>query len=187
MKILSWTTLRLGTRRLRPHASDGVLVQRMRRGAELLRALPDRELLRKSEALRESVAGGASCRSPDVLAEAFALVQEAARRTLGITYYDEQLLAGLYLARGCVAEMQTGEGKTFAAVLPAFVHALTGRGVHVVTANRYLAGRDQQWLQPVYACLGVSVGLIGQQESLREKSGCVRLRCDLRARLRIRL
>jgi preprotein translocase subunit SecA len=65
--------------------------------------------------------------------------------------------------------MQTGEGKTFAAVLPAFVHALTGRGVHVVTANRYLAGRDQQWLQPVYACLGVSVGLIGQQESLRAK------------------
>ena len=96
----------------------------------------------------------------DILEPAFAVVFTAAQRVLAIDLYDVQLLSGLALARGTIAEMQTGEGKTFAALLPAYLHALAGDGVHVMTVNAYLAKRDFEQIAPVYRLLGLSVGLI---------------------------
>ena len=96
----------------------------------------------------------------ELQAEAFALVREASRRTVGMRHYDVQLLGGMALHDGCVAEMKTGEGKTLVAPLAAYLNALTGRGVHVVTVNDYLAERDSRWMGPLFRLLGLSVGLI---------------------------
>ncbi len=134
-------------------------VQKVRDSAAALQHCSAEELLSRSGRLRQAVAGGLCPSCKEITIPGFALVYEATRRCLGITLYDEQLLAGMILTRRCVAEMQTGEGKTFLASLPAFVNALAGRGVHVVTANEYLAQRDYELLSPVYKMLGVSVGL----------------------------
>jgi preprotein translocase subunit SecA len=96
----------------------------------------------------------------ELLPEAFAVVREAARRTLGMRHFDVQLVGGVVLHQGRIAEMKTGEGKTLAATLPAYLNALLGRGVHIVTVNDYLAKRDSEWMGPVYQFLGMSVGLI---------------------------
>jgi preprotein translocase subunit SecA len=101
--------------------------------------------------------------------EAAAALQVAAQRALGITLYDEQLLAGLVMARGAIAEMQTGEGKTYAAALPALIRALSGRSVHVATPNSYLAQRDCNLLRPVFETLGVSIGLLPERTPLNAK------------------
>lgn len=98
--------------------------------------------------------------APAIQAQALGVVLEAARRVLGVTLYDVQLLAGLALTRGAIAEMRTGEGKTFCALIPACLHALKGEGVHVMTVNAYLAQRDFEQLAPVYGLLGLTVGLI---------------------------
>ena len=96
----------------------------------------------------------------EILPEAFAVVREASRRVLGMRHFDVQLLGGIVLHQGRIAEMKTGEGKTLVATLPAYLNALTGRGVHIVTVNDYLAARDRKWMGPVYEFLGLSVGLI---------------------------
>src|SRR5690606_18997781 len=96
----------------------------------------------------------------DLVPEAFAVVREAARRTLGMRPFDVQLIGGLVLHEGKIAEMKTGEGKTLVATLPAYVNALTGRGVHVVTVNDYLARRDSEWMGQVFRFLGLTVGLV---------------------------
>ena len=96
----------------------------------------------------------------DLLAEAFALVREAAKRTLGQRHFDVQLMGGIALHNGQIAEMKTGEGKTLVATLAVFVNALDQRGVHVVTVNDYLAQRDAEWMGRVYEFLGLSVGCI---------------------------
>src|SRR5690606_14211970 len=96
----------------------------------------------------------------DLVPEAFAVVREAARRTLGMRPFDVQLIGGLVLHEGKIAEMKTGEGKTLVATLPAYVNALTGRGVHIVTVNDYLARRDSEWMGQVFRFLGLSVGLV---------------------------
>ena len=101
--------------------------------------------------------------------QAFALIYEAMRRRLGITPYDEQLLGALAMAEGCVAQMNTGEGKTVTAVFPACLHALTGRGAHIATVNPYLARRDCEWMRPVYELLGFSVAVIEAGQTLNEK------------------
>jgi len=107
----------------------------------------------------------------DILPEAFAVVREAARRTLGLRHYDVQLLGGITLHYGMIAEMTNGEGKTLVATLPAYLNALTGKGVHIVTVNDYLSRRDRYWMGPVYEFLGLSVGVIqhdmddGQRQS----------------------
>ena len=103
------------------------------------------------------------------LPEAFALAREAARRALGQRPFDEQILAGLALAQGKIAEMATGEGKTLAAVAPVFLHALAGRGAHVLTFNDYLARRDAAWMGPVYERLGLSVGFVQERMSVAER------------------
>ena len=96
----------------------------------------------------------------EILPEAFACVREASRRTIGLRHYDVQILGGIVLHQGKIAEMKTGEGKTLVATLPIYLNALTGRGVHLVTVNDYLARRDVQWMGPIYHLLGLSVAAI---------------------------
>ncbi len=126
-------------------------------------ALSDEVLRERSHALKEIVQGGASLDS--VLPEAFALVREAGKRTLGQRHYDVQLIGGVILHSGKITEMRTGEGKTLVGTLPAYLNALTGKGVHVVTVNDYLARRDAAWMGQIYAALGLSIGVINQNES----------------------
>jgi preprotein translocase subunit SecA len=120
--------------------------------------LTDDGIKAKTEELRRRFKDGA--RLDDLLEESFALVREAAKRALGQRHYDVQLLGGMVLHQGAIAEMKTGEGKTLVATLPVYLNALTGRGVHVVTVNDYLARRDAEWMGRVYTRLGMSVGCI---------------------------
>ena len=96
----------------------------------------------------------------EVLPEAFALVREASKRTLGLRHFDVQMIGGIVLHEGRIAEMRTGEGKTLVATLPVYLNALSGLGVHVVTVNDYLAKRDADWMKPIYQMLGLTVGVI---------------------------
>jgi len=105
----------------------------------------------------------------DLLPEAFAAVREASKRTIGLRHYDVQMIGGLALHQGKIAEMRTGEGKTLVATLPLYVNALTGQGVHLITVNDYLARRDARWMGPVYAALGMSVGVL--QMAARTENG----------------
>ena len=121
-------------------------------------ALDDAALAGKTVAFRERLAAGATL--DDLLPEAFAVVREAARRTLGQRHFDVQLIGGMVLHDGKIAEMKTGEGKTLVATLPVYLNALAGKGVHVVTVNDYLARRDAEWMAQIYRFLGMSVGII---------------------------
>jgi preprotein translocase subunit SecA len=120
--------------------------------------LDDAALQAKTGEFRQRLADGATV--DDLLPEAFAVVREAASRTLGLRHFDAQLIGGAVLHQGRIAEMRTGEGKTLVATLPAYLNALTGEGVHIVTVNDYLARRDATWMGPVYRYLGLSVGVI---------------------------
>ncbi len=121
-------------------------------------ALDDAALAARTVAFRERLAGGASL--DDLLPEAFAVVREAARRTLGQRHFDVQLIGGMVLHDGKISEMKTGEGKTLVATLPVYLNALAGQGVHVVTVNDYLARRDAEWMGQIYRFLGMNVGII---------------------------
>jgi len=121
-------------------------------------ALSDEDLRAKTDAFRQRIAGGESL--DDMLPEAFAVVREAAKRTLGQRHFDVQLVGGIVLHQGRIAEMKTGEGKTLVATLPVYLNAVSGKGVHVVTVNDYLASRDSEWMGQVYRFLGLSVGCI---------------------------
>ncbi len=120
--------------------------------------LSDEALREETAALKQRLAEGETL--DDILPEAFALVREGAKRALGQRHYDVQLLGGIVLHQGKIAEMRTGEGKTLVATLPAFLNALEGKGVHVVTVNDYLARRDAEWMSKVYNLLGLSVGCV---------------------------
>ncbi|UCG11319.1 MAG: preprotein translocase subunit SecA [Deltaproteobacteria bacterium] len=123
-----------------------------------MRSLNDAELAAATERFRESLDQGASLE--DILPEAFAVVREASVRTLGMRPFDVQVIGGIVLHQGKIAEMKTGEGKTLAATMPVYLNALTGRGVHVITVNDYLARRDAEWMGAIYTFLGLSVGVI---------------------------
>jgi preprotein translocase subunit SecA len=131
-------------------------------GPELER-LADAELRVKTEEFKKRVAEGAEVE--DLLVEAFAVCREAAWRRIGMRPFDVQLIGGMVLHEGKIAEMATGEGKTLVATLPGYLNALTGRGVHIVTVNDYLARRDAQWMGPAYHALGLSVGVIQHEAS----------------------
>jgi preprotein translocase subunit SecA len=120
--------------------------------------LEDSELLTEADALRERARNGESL--DDLLPEAFALVREAGRRTIGQRHFDVQLIGGMVLHSGAIAEMKTGEGKTLTATLPVFLNSLAGNAVHLVTVNDYLARRDADWMRPIYEALGVTVSAI---------------------------
>ena len=128
-----------------------------------VQALDDIALRGKTDELRKRLADGAAI--DDVLPESFAVCREAARRALGMRHFDVQLIGGMVLHEGKIAEMATGEGKTLVATLPAYLNALTGKGVHIVTVNDYLAKRDAQWMGPLYHALGLSVGVIQHEAS----------------------
>jgi preprotein translocase subunit SecA len=123
-----------------------------------MQALSDAELSAKTAVFRERLAGGADL--DDLLPEAFAVVREASRRVLGLRHFDVQLIGGMVLHDGRIAEMKTGEGKTLVATLPVYLNALTAKGVHVVTVNDYLARRDAEWMGQVYGFLGLTTGVI---------------------------
>jgi preprotein translocase subunit SecA len=128
-----------------------------------MQALDDTALRGKTDEFRKRLADGATL--DDLLPEAFAVCREAARRTLRMRHFDVQLIGGMVLHQGKIAEMATGEGKTLVATLPAYLNALTGKGVHIVTVNDYLAKRDAQWMGPLYHALGLSVGVIQHEAS----------------------
>jgi preprotein translocase subunit SecA len=142
---------------------------------ESLKALSDAELGAKTAEFRERLKAGATLDS--LLSEAFAVVRETARRTLGMRHFDVQLIGGMTLHQGKISEMRTGEGKTLMATLPAYLNALTGEGVHVVTVNEYLASRDAEWMSPVYKFLGLTVGVIRNAQSSDEKRAAYA--CDI--------
>src|SRR5437764_4521473 len=123
-----------------------------------LEALSDDELRARTAAFKEQLANGTTL--DDILVPAFATVREAAKRTLGQRHFDVQLIGGIVLHEGRIAEMKTGEGKTLVATLPVYLNALAGNGVHVVTVNDYLAKRDSEWMGRMYKFLGLSVGVI---------------------------
>lgn len=123
-----------------------------------MRALSDEELVARTAKFRQDIANGATL--DDLLVPAFATAREAARRVLGMRPFDVQLIGGMVLHNGGIAEMRTGEGKTLVATLPVYLNALAGNGVHVVTVNDYLASRDSEWMGRVYKFLGLSVGVI---------------------------
>lgn len=123
-----------------------------------MQKLSDGELRHKTTEFKERLANGSTL--DEILPEAFAVVREASRRVLGLRHFDVQLIGGMVLHEGNIAEMKTGEGKTLVATLPAYLNALTGKGVHVITVNDYLARRDSEWMGQVYKFLGLSVGLI---------------------------
>ena len=130
-------------------------------------ALTDEQLAGKTVEFRDRVAGGESL--DELLPEAFAVCREAARRALGMRHFDVQLVGGMVLHTGKIAEMRTGEGKTLTATLAVYLNALAGKGVHVVTVNDYLASRDAEWMGKVYRFLGLSVGVILTQQPTEEK------------------
>lgn len=122
------------------------------------KALSDEELRGKTDIFKKRLADGETL--DDILPEAFATVREASRRVLGMRHFDCQLVGGIVLHQGRIAEMKTGEGKTLVATLPAYLNALTGKGVHIVTVNDYLAQRDSEWMGKIHRFLGLDVGLI---------------------------
>ncbi|MCZ6799877.1 MAG: preprotein translocase subunit SecA [Nitrospirae bacterium] len=128
-----------------------------------LEALSSDGILQRSESFKKRIAAGESL--DDVLPEAFALCREVSKRVLGLRHFDVQMLGGIVLNLGKISEMKTGEGKTLVATLPIYLNALTGKGVHLVTVNDYLAKRDSQWMAPLYLALGCSVGVIQHESS----------------------
>ncbi len=140
---------------------------------EEMKALSDEALRARTEAFRKELAEGKSL--DDLLVPAFATVREASRRALGMRHFDVQLIGGMVLHEGSIAEMKTGEGKTLVATLPVYLNALTGKGVHVVTVNDYLAKRDSEWMARLYGYLGLSTGVIVHgmsDEERREAYAC---------------
>ena len=151
-------TKMFGTRSEREIKKIAPLVDKILALEEEYKALSEEDLKAKTAIFKERLAGGETL--DDLLPEAFAAIREAADRVLGMRPYPVQLMGGIILHQGRIAEMKTGEGKTLVAVLPCYLNALTGRGVHVVTVNDYLAKRDSEWMGKVHRYMGLSVGLV---------------------------
>ena len=151
------------------------LVQAINQREPEIMKLSDAQLKAKTEEFRERLSRGEPL--DDLLVEAFAVVREASRRTLGQRHFDVQLIGGIVLHQGKIAEMKTGEGKTLASTLPVYLNALPGQGVHVVTVNDYLAKRDAAWMGAIYNFLGLSVGVVVHEldDAERQRS----YRCDI--------
>jgi preprotein translocase subunit SecA len=156
-----------GTRNDRELKRIGKLVNKINAFEEALAALSDDALAAKTVELKERLAQGATLN--EVLPEAYACVREAGKRTLGMRHFDVQMVGGIALHEGKIAEMRTGEGKTLVATLPAYLNALSGKGVHLVTVNDYLANRDAHWMEPLYRFLGMTVGVIKSGQASEQK------------------
>ena len=143
------------------------IVDKIEAMADEYKAMSDEALRAKTTEFKERLQNGETL--DDILPEAFATVREAADRVLGMRPYRVQLVGGIVLHQGRIAEMKTGEGKTLVATLPAYLNALTGRGVHIVTVNDYLAKRDSEWMGKVHRFLGLKVGLIVHGLTTKER------------------
>ncbi len=157
--MIEWTLKKIiGTKNERELKRAWPRVARINALESRMRELADADFPRETARLKQEIANGRPL--DDVLFEAFALAREGARRTIGQRHFDVQLIGGMFLHQGCIAEMRTGEGKTLTATLPSYLNALTGRGVHVVTVNDYLARRDAEWMGRLHNFLGLTVGCI---------------------------
>ncbi|MDX1736091.1 MAG: preprotein translocase subunit SecA, partial [Halioglobus sp.] len=156
-----------GTRNSRELKRMRKVVKKINALAEDIGALDDTALAAKTDEFRQRIGDGESL--DQILPEAFAVVREAGERVLGLRHFDVQLIGGMALHEGKIAEMRTGEGKTLVATLPAYLNALGGDSVHIVTVNDYLAGRDAAWMGPLYNFLGISVGVIRSGQASDEK------------------
>ncbi len=157
-----------------------------------IQAMTDADFKEMSARFRKQLA---ECKTPEqkdrvmeeILPEAFAACREAGRRTKNMRHYDVQMVGGVILHRRGISEMVTGEGKTLVATLPAYLNALTGDGVHVITVNDYLARRDCEWMLPIYSALGVSAGLHSKRHGPGRPPQGLRMRHHLRHQQRVRL
>ena len=157
----------VGSRNDRQLKRMGKLVKTINGFEDTLATLSDEELKAKTAEFRERHEQGETL--DDLLAEAFAVVREAGKRVMSMRHFDVQMIGGMTLHEGRIAEMRTGEGKTLVATLPAYLNAIPGKGVHVVTVNDYLARRDANWMRPLYEFLGMSVGVVVPQQPPEEK------------------
>ena len=146
------------------------IVKKINSLEESMQKLSDKELSGKTEEFKTRLNNGETL--DDILPEAFAVVREASKRVLGMRHFDVQLIGGIILHQGRIAEMKTGEGKTVVATLPAYLNSLTGKGVHVITVNDYLAKRDSEWMGKLYRYLGLTVGLVipGMNQDDKQKA-----------------
>ena len=151
------------------------IVQKINSFEDVISELTDEELKAKTEYFKELLADGQTL--DDILPEAFAVVREASKRVTGLRHFDVQLIGGIILHQGRIAEMRTGEGQTLVAPLPAYLNALTGKGVHVITVNDYLAKRDSEWMGKIYTFLGLTVGLVIADMKPNEKQKAYN--CDI--------
>jgi preprotein translocase subunit SecA len=165
--VASIFTRLFGSRNQRLLRNYGKVVDKINSLEEAMQALGDEQLRQKTDEFRERVQKGSTLE--ELLPEAFAAVRESARRSLGLRHFDVQLIGGMVLHDGNIAEMRTGEGKTLVATLAAYLNSLSGKGVHIVTVNEYLAARDAGWMGPVYEFLGLRVGVIRSGQSPAEK------------------
>lgn len=169
--ITQWFTVRLRGARSR----WGRLLQQVEHFERGFRQCSDEQLRQASLSLRYRAKSGEPLWR--LMPEAYGLVREAARRTLNMRHYDVQVLGGIALARGCIAEMETGEGKTLTATLPLYLYALLGKGAHLATVNDYLAQRDAEWMGPIYRLLGMTVGVV--QSPTPPEARRAAYRCDI--------
>jgi preprotein translocase subunit SecA len=173
--VLKFLTRIFGSRNDRLVRSFGRQVRSAASHEEALKALDEAGLQARTGEFRARLKAGETLDT--LLPEAFSVVREAARRTLGMRHFDVQLIGGMALHQGRIAEMRTGEGKTLVATLAAYLNALPGEGVHVVTVNEYLAQRDSEWMGPVYRYLGLTVGVIRSQQESADKRAAYA--CDI--------
>jgi preprotein translocase subunit SecA len=165
--LFNWLSRLFGSRNQRLLRRYNRVVAAINQHEEAFKALDDAALRAKTAEFRERLAAGTPL--DDLIPEAFAAVREASRRTLGLRHFDVQLVGGLVLHEGKIAEMRTGEGKTLVATLPAYLNALPARGVHIVTVNEYLAQRDADWMAPIYRFMGLEVAVIRNGQTGAEK------------------
>ena len=165
--MANWITSLFGSRNQRLVNGYAKLVTRVTALEPSFQALNDEQLRAKTDEFRQRLAAGTQL--DDLLPEAFAAVREAGRRAMGMRHFDVQLIGGMTLHQGKIAEMRTGEGKTLMATLPVYLNALPAKGVHVVTVNEYLAQRDADWMRPLYEFLGLTVGVIKSGQNHEEK------------------
>ena len=159
MSLFSSTMSKLfGTHSQREVKAITPLVDKIEAMGDTYRAMSEEELKGQTDLLKKRLAEGETL--DDILPEAFAAIREAADRVLGMRPYRVQLIGGIILHQGRIAEMKTGEGKTLVEILPAYLNALAGKGVHIVTVNDYLAKRDSEWMGKVFRYMGLTVGLI---------------------------
>ncbi|MDP6057947.1 MAG: preprotein translocase subunit SecA, partial [Pirellulaceae bacterium] len=154
-------------------AKWGVILEEVNAFEPGLKKEDDKELRKRSLSLRYRAKSGEPLGK--LIPEAYALVREAARRTMDLRHFDVQIVGGISLFYSSIAEMQTGEGKTLTATLPLYLHSLTGKGAHLATVNDYLAARDADWMRPIYEYLGLTVGVVqtpDSSEQRREAYGC---------------